>query len=710
MRHGLGLKAFATAVLLAATVAACGGDSPQPTPTPTAPPAPTETATAPAPTPTPVPAAPSPAATTTTTATASPTPTSPTPTEAATPTPEPTSTPTSTPEPTATPTRTPAQEDEPPEPVEPDDSTPAVRPTLPQSPVFDAPEGVFTDITVGVRHACALTEDGEAVCWDIWTGNISGTRSGPFTSIEAEGDDTCAITVDGHIVCWPVSGGAFPDHRPDPSRDAPLGRYRAFSWTSEYYFEGDRHACAVTDEGEGVCWSSLAGPQTNALTLPELLPWEYAAIDVRHSYFGAGLEFLTVCGLLRTGSAVCSSAARLDGTAREPSTWILEGRYASVAVSGRYSCALSFTGEIEGCGGHGESGTTRYTAISPGEKHVCAVADEGHLECWPHGSGWFGSGDLFLMDPPAPSPAGYLDVSVGVWFGCALDGAGGVTCWTVRGNWVAPPDPAPGRYAAVSDGLRHTCALTEDGEVVCWGWNNFGQVNAPPGRYKAISAGFTGTCALTQAGMVVCWGQHTYAHNFNAGPYRSITTTMAAGFPITCAITGEEAAVCHGLGMGPYQVPEVSYGSIHAVRRAHDVLFCALSVDGAMVCQRGDDAPWAVDGRFAVLSDGPGPLCRVNDAGEVFCWGAFENWYPDVPAGDYVAISVGPDHGCALTEAGEVRCWGSFPDGEPADPPPGRYVAISSSQDRVCAVTDEGHVVCWGDTDYVDPPASDPYW
>ncbi len=581
--------------------------------------------------------------------------------------------------------------------------------------MFDAPEGVYTAITVGTSHACALTEDGEAICWDTRSGDVWDTPPGPYTSIEAVGEDTCALTAGGAIACWPAGGGPFREGRPDPSRDAPQGRYQAFSWASdEYYIAGVTHACAVTDGGEAVCWTSQEGesPSWDELALPDLPPEEYTAIDVRYAFFGWAQESLTVCALVGTWGAVCSGAGRAHATVLEPSTWVLEGHYTSVAVSGRSSCALGVTGDIAGCGWYGDKGATRYVVVSPGEKHVCAVTDEGHLECWVHGSGWFVKGDLFLMDPLARSSAGYVDVSVGHRYGCALDEAGGAICWGDRENKVAPPEPAPGRYVSVSDGLGHTCALTDRGEAVCWGWNNMGQATVPDGRYKAISAGVTGTCALTEADEVVCWGWNTYSHRFTSGRYRSVT--MAPDRPLTCAVSETGVAACHGPlnFMEPVEFPGGPYRSVHIGRSTYGDNVCALSEDGKLVCRSSEtDAALSppVD-RPVVVSDGTGPLCALTDAGEVVCMGTSRNWPPGLPAGDYVAIAVGPNHGCVLTEAGEARCWGSFDDHGPAAAPPGRFIAISSGYDRVCAVTREGDIVCWGDTGYVDAPSSDPYW
>ena len=566
---------------------------------------------------------------------------------------------------------------------------------------------------MGASHACALTTDGEAVCWDIASGAVWDAPPGPYTAITARRGATCAITETGEIVCWSAGGGPFPKHEPDPSRDAPPGRYTAFSWDVKYALDRYTYACALTDGSEVVCWSVEGSPvYSEELILPDPPPGAYTAMSVRYAFLGWAMHYLTVCALAGTGGAVCSTAMSAHAIAYPPSTWLIEGDYASIAVSGLSFCGLTVTGQIEGCGLPAGDGTARYAAVSPGEKHVCAITAAGDLECWVHGSGWFYQGELFVMDPPAAASDAYVAVSVGDGYGCALTEVGEAVCWGAFENMVEWPDPPPNRYVAVSDGLGHTCALTETGEAVCWGWNNMGQADPPPGRYRAISSGLNGTCALTQAGEVACWGWDTYAHAFTSGPYSTIILSSAGGWPLTCAVTEAGVAACQGPGNSDLSIefPGGPYRSVHV----GGGLICALSDDGGMVC-RGirydDDVPELLAGGVVAASDGPGPICVRSEEEEVVCWGATGSWSPALPRDPYVAVSTGHSHGCALTDTGEAYCWGSSgEDGQrQVAPLPGRYTAISAGWTRLCAVTQEGDVACWGDTGYLAEPASAPY-
>ena len=75
-------------------------------------------------------------------------------------------------------------------------------------------------------------------------------------------------------------------------------------------------------------------------------------------------------------------------------------------------------------------------------------------------------------------PAGrYTAVSAGGGHVCALRTDGTITCWGDNTNGAASaPD---GQYSAVDAGLAHSCGLRTDGTITCWGWNEYGQATAP---------------------------------------------------------------------------------------------------------------------------------------------------------------------------------------------------------------------------------------
>ena len=597
--------------------------------------------------------------------------------------------------------------------------------------MFDTPPGVYTDITVGTEHACALTEDGEAVCWGVERGDVWDTPPGTYSFIEAEGNTTCAITDEGAVVCWATGGAPIGEGEPDPSRDSPPGRYKAISWgffgclrgewasVCEGFtsgppperFDWGVHACALTEEGEAVCWGLLTD------LWPEPPSGPFVTISGPEAFGALGGEWDLVCAVSEAGEAVCwgtwNREHRVD---RWPA---YDSQYVQVEVN-RYatSCYLTADGWFSCQLGIPED-DVRYTAMSTEGYHQCAITDAGKAVCWTAASLWWDQ-KMMMMVPPDPGSERFTTISSGEAFGyrygydpamayaCALTETGQAVCWKNVANKFERPDPDPNRYVAVSDSLNHTCALTEGGAVRCWGWNNHGQAKAPPGRYASISAGVSGSCALTEAREVVCWGASA-SLGFEPGSYKAVVATGYGLWAGACAVTESGTEVCRSRADDGHHVFEetesVREGSFSTIGGQGA---CGLMEGGALICWRGtgggESQAVQLPGSYLAVSDGPGAPCGVTEAAEVVCWGhgVTGQWSPDLPDRPYLAVSAGDSHGCALTDAGEAHCWGEFtePGSGPVDPPPGRYVAISASYSRTCAVTESGEVVCWGNTSY----------
>ena len=387
--------------------------------------------------------------------------------------------------------------------------------------------GPFTAVAVGGHYAaCALTEDGEAVCWDANDPSEVETLPGRYIAIDAAEGTTCAVTEGGEAVCWGSDESAS---------DAPPGPYTTISTTNGY-------TCALTEVGEAECWGSHSArareQQDREGDVGENWPlgWmpvppsgRYVAITVGRSSYVDG-SLLSACAARASGGFVCWQSSGKYQPYEQRELLQADGDAAAGLVAGDF-CAVNDFGAP-----HCEWSGGRYGAISMGRGHACGITTvEGVAECWSAAVEAAAAGALRVMHPPDPSPARYVSISTDGHYGCAVTDAGDAVCWESESNVVAPPDPPPGRYVSVSDGGHHTCALTEAGEVVCWGWNNRGQTDAPPGRYAAISAGEFHTCALTMAGEAVCWGRiHSDAP---AGRYAAISTGWSENGGSACALT-----------------------------------------------------------------------------------------------------------------------------------------------------------------------------
>ena len=177
----------------------------------------------------------------------------------------------------------------------------------------DPAPGRYVAISVGGRHACALTEAGEAVCWDA---------------------------VDNKLA------------PPDP----PPGRYVAVS-------DGSHHTCALTEDGEAACLGveqlrtggCAAGPlhRDQCGCVPHLRHHRVGRVGV----LGRGLQ------------------------RRQPPP----GSLAAISAGYYSACALTVDGEVA-CPAGGDlardAPAGRHTAISVASGHACALAESGEAVCW----------------------------------------------------------------------------------------------------------------------------------------------------------------------------------------------------------------------------------------------------------------------------------------------------------------------------------------
>ena len=246
----------------------------------------------------------------------------------------------------------------------------------------------------------------------------------------------------------------------------------------------------------------------------------------------------------------------------------------------------------------------RYTAISAGWDHTCAIRTDKTAVCW-------GSNN----DGRADAPDGrYTAITAGHSHSCAIKTDRSAVCWGSNNDGRA--DAPDGRYTAITAGHSHSCAIKTDRSAVCWGSNNDGRADAPDGRYTAITAGHSHSCAIKTDRSAVCWGSNNDGRaDAPDGRYTAIT----AGGKHTCAIKTDRSAVCWGFS---------SHG------RA--------------------DAP---DGRYTAISAGLDHSCAIGTDETAVCWGFNDDGRADAPDGEYTAISAGGKHTCAIRTDETAACW-----------------------------------------------------
>jgi alpha-tubulin suppressor-like RCC1 family protein len=350
--------------------------------------------------------------------------------------------------------------------------------------------------------------------------------------------------------------------------------------------------------------------------------------------------------------------------------------------------------------------------LAVGGHHVCRLSAEGIALCWGRAdAGQLGVDSTPVTSGPARVSAGltrFSSITAGGLHTCALTPAGEAWCWgqndvgqtglptamnQVCGNpihgWQCLPAPhalaTPLRFDILLAGAANTCGFATDGRTYCWGSNSSGQLGSgasdtcdgsscsvspvalpsqPEFRILALGSG-AHLCGLTADGAAYCWGSNAYGQLGigTVGGNRDTPTAVSGGT----------------------KFKSIAVGGQHT---------CALSTDGKPWCWGGDilppgeggvslsavPVPIASSPAFDDLVSGTWAACGRTSVGTVFCWGV--NAYGEMgisPSGlttryatpqqmvtDLHWSILAGSHGtfCGLSGAAETWCWGFGDYGE----------------------------------------------
>ena len=341
---------------------------------------------------------------------------------------------------------------------------------------------------------------------------------------------------------------------------------------------GNSTVCAVTNDGQGLCWGSnrdqylIASSRELNITTPTKVPLPN---NDRFVTIAGGTN-RTWCGLAVSGKVYCWGDHHIGSyftpTSRTPVAVEFPHAMTITEVHSGYSngCALNTDAELWCWGDILESGsgqtepmrTPVKVAMPNGERVVnfdnggasCAVTDLGNIYCWGHsnGAGQLGIGyanyfayAVSVTPLKVLTPAGvqFASVSTGLEHSCALSTTGTGYCWgdnyeglfgndSYADSLLPTPMIVPNneKLTVVSTGWYHTCVLTVSGKTWCFGRGAFGELGTgttlggktyrtplvPSGtQFKTISAGLGTTCAIDQLDKVWCWGGLNWGTNGN---------------------------------------------------------------------------------------------------------------------------------------------------------------------------------------------------
>lgn len=675
-------------------------------------------------------------------------------------------------------------------------------------------------LSAGFGHTCAVTRLGGVKCWGdnsyfgLGDGTLNSTASpvdvhglqDRVTDVSAGAFYSCALTAAGVVKCWGYGLNGQLGIGTETTTDSPVP-VSALNAKVRAIATGPRHACALTDEGEVLCWGDNEfgqlgdGSEANS------------ALPVRVSGLGPGVLAIAAgyyysCALTAARGVKCwgrnDSGQLGDGTFESRSSPVnvvgLEARVAALSLATWHSCALTVAGQVKcwGSNGAGAFGNGTYSssprpvtatsldesavAIAAADWHTCALTSRGAVKCW----GYNQDGELGDGTTNSSSRAidveglgsGVVALAAGHSHTCARLRTGEVRCWgggdmDQLGNGIPTVREVPADVVGlgasaieVATAEHHACALSADGTASCWGQNFSGELGDGTARPRSIASAVAGidsplvaiatggehSCAITQGNAVWCWGFGVYGQlgdgykENRAEPVATMrlggnAAELALGSIHSCALTLDGEVHCWGsnevgqLGVGsniqgrPAPLLVVDLGPGVKAIAAGTFHSCALTAAGGVKCwgqngahELGDgtttnrNRPVDVQGLEAdvvAISAHGRQTCALTQSDAVKCWGNYEEVPVDVAGldGKIVMIATGAGHGCALMAIGSLRCWGFNQSGQLGDGTRDYRVDavevmesssgvswVAAGDRNTCAIAG-GVAKCWGSND-----------
>lgn len=282
------------------------------------------------------------------------------------------------------------------------------------TPVLVKGSVVFRSVTVGYSHVCGLDANGYAYCWgrngEGQLGNgttrdsaLAGLVGGGmrFRAISAGGAHTCGIadrqmydaglggggmrTLGGgtQMYCWGSGfagqlGNGTTGTGVQVSWPTPVSSSTGFTGLGDY--ESSNSSCALTVLGAGWCWGdNYTGQLGTGSTTPETTP---ASVKGGLAFTGLSISSFHACGVTTGNDAYC---------------WGFNG-YGELGNATSAGTSSTVNAPVPVVGGH------KFTQVSVGFNHSCAVRTDGRILCWGiYSGGELGNG----MTGPTPTSYTY---------------------------------------------------------------------------------------------------------------------------------------------------------------------------------------------------------------------------------------------------------------------------------------------------------------
>ena len=322
-----------------------------------------------------------------------------------------------------------------------------------------------------------------------------------------------------------------------------------------------------------------------------------------------------------------------------------------------------------------------FSTISAGGSFTCAVGgDDQHAYCWgAGGAGQLGTdapldncgaaGPCALGPVPVAGENRFSSISAGADHVCAIDAANEAFCWGA-GQRTPTRLPLHGAVRSIAAGDGMTCAVDEDG-TWCWNVGSPAALTTPTRipldrPLDVVAAGGQHACGLTEDHQLRCWSwPEVIDEGVTTPSERTDWHIITVAARHACALIRTGRAFCWGsdadgaLGIGP---------NAHAPR--DDLPLTEV----------------AIDRRFVRIVTGTSRTCAIDNADALYCWGRVPEAPADdrclssmavagtddctthpiavVPRTDFWAIAVGRSHQCGIVEGKSIVCWGANEAGQ----------------------------------------------
>ena len=365
--------------------------------------------------------------------------------------------------------------------------------TVTTRPLPVAVLGSFSDLEPSDENTCGITPANEIQCWgsndegQLGLGytadsDVPVSVATSSTSLAVASDESCSIDGAQRLSCW----GAYISRV--PTQLAGL-------WTR--VTGGDSYKCGLQPDGSLWCWGNNASGQLgNGSTVDAVTPTRVGASTWNQVTAGHQNR---PCGLQSDNSLWCWGAGVPTPQRIGTATW------ASIATSGRHACAIAPDATLW-CWGRNEeyqtglgsnasyeiaqptqiNSTQHWLAVSTGDTHTCAIANDHALWCWgdsSHGELGTGSSSTLAATPMLIDSDSWSRISAGTYRTCGIKTDGSLWCWgyltSPYGNALRLVPTRVGteaNWADVDANYFQSCARKTDNTTYCWGYGATGAI------------------------------------------------------------------------------------------------------------------------------------------------------------------------------------------------------------------------------------------